>query len=102
MPALPRNRYGGPIPKFADYHIWKTVMFLDTIGGLFGWNENAMDEIKWRTTEPWGTPVEPYSGKKKITLPQSNYEETLMLLIKQSDPFPMTVLSIIPEVLPGG
>ena len=79
-----------------------TVMFLDTIGGLFGWNENAMDEIKWRTTEPWGTPVEPYSGKKKITLPQSNYEETLMLLIKQSDPFPMTVLSIIPEVLPGG
>ena len=79
-----------------------TVMFLDTIGGLFGWDENAMDEIKWRTTEPWGTPVVPYSGKKKRTLPQSNYEETLMLLIKQADPFPMTVLSIIPEVLPGG
>ena len=79
-----------------------TVMFLDTIGGLFGWDESAMDEIKWRTTEPWGTPVNPYSGKKKITLPQSNYEDTLMLLIKQADPFPMTVLSIIPEVLPGG
>ena len=30
MSAVPRNRYGGPIPKFADYHIWKTLMFLDT------------------------------------------------------------------------
>ena len=30
MSAVPRNRYGGPIPKFTDYHIWKTLMLLDT------------------------------------------------------------------------
>lgn len=30
MSAVSRNRYGGPIPKFTDYHIWKTLMFLDT------------------------------------------------------------------------
>ena len=30
MSAVSRNRYGGPVPKFADYHIWKTLMFLDT------------------------------------------------------------------------
>lgn len=78
------------------------VMFKETVGGKFGFADNAMDEIKWRSTEAWGTPVALYSGKKKITLPQANYEDTLMLTIKQDAPFPMTVLSIIPEVLPGG
>ena len=78
------------------------VMFSDTIGGKFGFAEKSMDEIKWRSTEAWGTPIQLYSGKKKITLPQANYEDTLMLNIVQDAPFPMTVLSIIPEVLPGG
>ena len=30
MSAVAKNRYGGPIPKFSDYHIWKTLMLLDT------------------------------------------------------------------------
>ena len=30
MSIVPRNRFGGPIPKFADYHIWKALMLLDT------------------------------------------------------------------------
>ena len=78
------------------------VMFKETVGGKFGFAEKSMDEIKWRSTEAWGTPIQLYSGKKKITLPQANYEDTLMLNIVQDAPFPMTVLSIIPEVLPGG
>jgi len=78
------------------------VMFQDTVGGKFGFADKAMDEIKWRSTEPYGTPIALYSGKKKITLPQANYENTLMLTIKQDAPLPMTILSIIPEVLPGG
>ena len=30
MSSVPRNRYGGPIPKYTDYHIWKAVMLFDT------------------------------------------------------------------------
>ena len=83
--------------------IQKMMMFFsETIGGLYGLDENHLDEIKWRTTEAYGTAVKTYSGKRSVTLPQANYEDTLMLTIKQSDPFPMTILSIIPEVLPGG
>lgn len=78
------------------------VLFQNTVGGRFGFSGNAMDEIKWRSTEAYGAPIQLYSGKKKITLPQANYETTLMLTIKQDAPLPMTVLSIIPEVLPGG
>jgi len=78
------------------------VMFNETIGGLYGFDDNHLDEIKWRSTEAYGDAIQTYSGKRKITLPQANYEDTLMLTIKQADPFPMTILSIIPEVLPGG
>jgi len=30
MPAVSRNQYGGPIPKFTEYHLWKALMILDT------------------------------------------------------------------------
>ena len=78
------------------------VMFRDTIGGRFGFDGKPLDEIKWRSTEAYNEAVQPFNGKKHINLPNANYEETLMLTIKQPDPFPMTILSIIPEVLPGG
>jgi hypothetical protein len=57
-----------------------------------------MDEIKWM----YGEESYEFGGKKKMNLPQANYNETLMLTIKQLDPYPMTILSVIPEVLPGG
>jgi len=78
------------------------VMFKDTLGGRFGFDGKALDEIKWRSTEAYNEAVSAYTGKKHITLPQANYEDTIMLQIKQPDPFPMTILSIIPEILPGG
>ena len=30
MSAVSRNKFGGPIPKFSDYHLWKALMLLDT------------------------------------------------------------------------
>lgn len=78
------------------------VMFKDTLGGRFGFDGKALDTIKWRSTEAYNEAVSAYTGKKHVALPQANYEDTLMLTIKQEDPFPMTVLSIIPEVLQGG
>jgi len=84
-----------------------TVMFKDSLGGTYGimsgdLSSGAHDEIKWRTSETMGQQANLYTGKKKVTLPQTNYDDTLFLDILQEDPFPMTVLSIIPEVLPGG
>ena len=79
-----------------------SVMFSETIGGRYGFVEGKLDEIKWRSTEAWGAPVVPFTGKRTINLPQANYDDTLMLIIKQTEPFGMTILSIIPEVLAGG
>lgn len=78
------------------------VQFRDTRGGLFGVNEKALDEIKWRSTEKYGESIALYEGKRKVVIPQATYSDTLFITIKQADPLPMTILSIIPEVEPGG
>ena len=71
------------------------VMFRGTKGGKFGFEGYSLDPIKYE-----GNSL--FDGKKFVSLPHANYEETLMLKIVQDSPYPMTILSIIPEVLQGG
>ena len=78
------------------------IMFRDTRGGSFGLSEKPLDEIKWRSYEDYGSPIALYTGKKYMVIPQSSYLDTVQLIIKQTQPLPMTVLSIVPEVSPGG
>ena len=79
-----------------------TIMFKDSCGGLYGCNENKLDEIKWRSTEKYGTPIELYTGKKRIIVPQATWSETIKACIRQTVPLPLTILSIVPEVEAGG
>ncbi len=78
------------------------IMFKDSRGGKYGIDPDHLDEIKWRSNEAWDTPINLYTGKQFITVPQSGYDVTLMCMICQEDPLPMNILSIIPEVVPGG
>ena len=79
-----------------------TILFRDTRGGLYGVGENRLDTIKWRSTEKYDNPIELYSGKRRIVIPGASYEDTVYLTIKQTDPLPLTILSIVPEVEAGG
>lgn len=78
------------------------VLFKNTRGGLYGLSEGKLDEIKWRDTEAYGQPTKLFTGKKKIVLPAAGWDETQQLIIKQDAPLPMTVLAIVPEIVPGG
>ena len=78
------------------------ILFKNSRGGLYGLKENKLDEIKWRTSENWGRPTQLFTGKKKIVLPAATWEETVQLIIKQDAPLPMTVLAVVPEIVPGG
>lgn len=78
------------------------ILFRDTRGGSFGINEKALDEIKWRASETYGSPIELFNGKKYVQIPQSSFLDTIQIIIKQEHPLPMTVLSIVPEVTQGG
>lgn len=79
-----------------------SVLFKNTRGGLYGLSEEKLDEIKWRSSENWGQSTQLFTGKKKIVLPAATWEETVQLIIKQDAPLPMTVLAVIPEIVPGG
>lgn len=79
-----------------------SVLFKNTRGGLYGLSEEKLDEIKWRSTEAYDQPTKLFTGKKKIVLPAAGWDETQQLIIKQDAPLPMTVLAIVPEIVPGG
>lgn len=75
-----------------------TLMFKDSSGGHFGLYEDKLDEIKWRSTEAYGEPIKLFSGKQEIIMPSASYEKTVQIIAKQTDPLPMTILSIVPEI----
>ena len=79
-----------------------TILFRDTRGGFYGVNEKRLDEIKWRSTEHYDHPIALCSGKRHVVIPSASYEDTVYLTIKQTDPLPLTILSIVPEVEAGG
>lgn len=79
-----------------------TVMFKDSRGGLYGCNEKHLDEIKWRSTENWGQPIGLFTGKQKVVIPHSTYDQTVKIYIRQEEPLPLTILSLVPEVEAGG
>ena len=58
----------------------------------------SLDEFKWRSNEDYGEPIDLQTGKFKVTIKSATYDETQQIIIKQPDPLPMTVLSLIPEI----
>lgn len=75
-----------------------TLLLKDSRGGLFGMKENELNEFKWRSNEDYGEPIGLQTGKFKVTIKSATYDETQQIIIKQPDPLPMTVLSLIPEI----
>lgn len=75
-----------------------TLLLKDSRGGLFGMKENELDEFKWRSNEAYGELIRLQTGKFKVTIKSATYDETQQIIIKQPDPLPMTVLSLIPEI----
>ena len=78
------------------------VMFKDSRGGLYGIGDGPKNEFKWRSTEKWGEPIALFTGKKKMPVPQANWNETVMVTISQEDPLPLTILSLVPQIEAGG
>lgn len=78
------------------------IMFKDSSGGRYGLNETRLDEIKWRSTEPYNVAIKLYSGKQEILMPGASFEKTVQVVVKQNEPLPLTILSIVPEMQVGG
>lgn len=74
------------------------AMLKDSRGGVYGMRDDALDEIKWRSNEAYGERIALKTEKVKIVVKSASWSETQQVIIKQPDPLPMTVLSLIPEI----
>lgn len=74
------------------------AMLKDSRGGVYGMRDDALDEIKWRSNEAYGEPIALKTEKVKFVVKSASWSETQQVIIKQPDPLPMTVLSLIPEI----
>lgn len=69
--------------------------------GIFaGPNAESLTEAKQRTTEPYGSPPELKSQEIEIVIDPS-WNDSGQVFIRQSDPLPLTAVSITMEVLIG-
>ncbi len=74
-----------------------TLHFKDTRGAWVGTDEDDIREITFTDEADGDNPPDLFTGKKSITFPD-NYRKEKRILVRQTAPLPVTVLSIIPEV----
>jgi hypothetical protein len=78
-----------------------TVRVDRTRGFWVGPDAERLDEVKFRTDEPWGAPVRLFSGDKDVQL-QGGFDSRGRVFIRMRDPLPLSVLAVIPNVVAGG
>ncbi len=73
------------------------VFFKDTVTAKVGASTGRMENIRWRTNEPHGSPLRPRTGTFRAMLP-SLAENAATVRVLSDEPLPMTVLAIVPEM----
>jgi hypothetical protein len=77
------------------------IMFQESRGGYAGFDEDHLVAMKQRTTEPLGQPVRLQSGIFDVPVP-GKWDYRGRIMIRQADPLPMTILSVVPRGKIGG
>ena len=73
------------------------VLFRDTVTARVGCSFSRLEEVRWRTMEPYGTPPGLYNGAHRVIVPE-RARNTTGICVRSDAPLPMTVLAIMPEV----
>ena len=60
----------------------------------------SLVEIKQRSTETLGSPMQQFSGDWQVSIP-TEWNRGGRLFVRQSYPLPCTILAIVPEVSVG-
>jgi hypothetical protein len=78
------------------------VRFFDTLGAKVGPTEDKTDSIPFRSTsDPMDSSPPRFTGDKELPFPDG-YNKEGEIVIRQDQPLPMTVLSIMPLVRTNG
>ncbi|MDR1684874.1 MAG: hypothetical protein LBR82_00255 [Desulfovibrio sp.] len=75
------------------------MLFRDSLGVKAGLSfaPGAMQEIRWRSSEPYGKPPKPFSGMKSVTMP-ALAENVATVCVRSDTPTPVTVLAIVSRI----
>jgi len=74
------------------------VRFEQTVGGCIGTDRDNMTIVPMRNSSiPFGVPVPPYDGFKEVS-PEGGFEDSLTVIVMQTQPLPMTVTGIYPRI----
>lgn len=63
-------------------------------------DDRHLVELKQRAIEPWSTAIQPFTGDIRMT-PQWDWTDGGNMWVKQFDPLPMTILSMMPDLTLG-
>jgi hypothetical protein len=75
------------------------IRFMATLGAKAGPSLNNLDEIQFRSgSDPMNAPPPLFTGDRLIEWP-GGYDFDGYIVIKQEQPLPMTVISIMPQVV---
>lgn len=76
-----------------------SVRFFNTLGGLVGPDEEHLEPVAYLTASaPLGRALPLFSGDKRVPFPKGWGREG-DLCIRQSQPYPMSVLMVVPEMV---
>ena len=78
-----------------------TLVLRESRGAWIGPSFDKLIELKMRSNEPYGAPIELFTGDKEVTI-RGNFDKTGKLCIRQSDPIPLTVLAVALQIEAGG
>lgn len=76
------------------------LRFNNTRGLHIGTQADNLTPIKMRTNENAGQPIDLYTGIKRVTINQ-RWVDDIQIFMHQPDPIPVTILSLLPEVVIG-
>jgi len=77
-----------------------TLLFEESRGGEAGPSFTDMHEIKQRDNEDYDDPVDEKTGRGEVLI-NATWRDEKRVAVRQSDPLPMTILSIVPSGLVG-
>ena len=93
----PQGTIQGKTKKVADV----TVRFEKSRGLMIGPSVDKLVPMKQREYEVMGAPTALLTGDKKIIL-KPDWNSNGRIFLRQSDPLPMTILAVIPDLKVGG
>ena len=74
-----------------------SILFRESVGAKAGLGFGRLENIKWRTDEPHGTPPRPFSGLKNLVVP-GLAETQVTICIRSDEPTPLTVLALMSKM----